>query len=424
MNCNGIAILGAGAVPDEAMRVADQTMEFMLSRVPDVKAEMNRVGAFHILRGTGVSIPMLPGALFPTAVEDTVAAWNFAVHATTSRSDDILCRFNDTLFYGSNLFVEVFSRQILGDGIPINSPLDVDLQDAYAEADNAGLWNMTVAGFDPVNYFGELSTIWFEVHRPEGPAGGNGIANDINTRAELLNYDNGGYQVLNSIYPLSFDVPGCVRRGVVTPYLDETIDCPPELADIDGTVYPLTQIGQQCWMAKNLQTSSFSNQTPVLLIDDANWPTTTAPGRAIYDNNGANVGTFGQLYNHAAAVDTRGLCPAGMHVPTAAEVELLLFFLGWASDLDVAPLLRDDDGSWGGVAALDGFGFAALPTGRRDASGMFVFSGTLFQFWVDEPPITGQPDNATSFSIIDNSADLLQLSVDRNTGLSVRCVGD
>jgi uncharacterized protein (TIGR02145 family) len=150
------------------------------------------------------------------------------------------------------------------------------------------------------------------------------------------------------------------------------IRCPgtPSVTDIDGNLYHTVQIGTQCWTQSNLKVSRYRNgdSIPTGLSNSA-WENTTAGAYAIYDNNPVNDGLYGKLYNLYAAMDTRGLCPTGWHVPTDGGWTTLETFLGGSSVAGVAlksTATLPTPGGWNNPSyvATNSSGFTALPGGR------------------------------------------------------------
>lgn len=93
------------------------------------------------------------------------------------------------------------------------------------------------------------------------------------------------------------------------------------VTDFDGNVYETVTIGTQTWMKENLRSQHYADGTP---IDEA----------YAYDDNESNVTVYGRLYTWAAVMATgkstnsQGICPDGWHVPSKAECETLIDFLG------------------------------------------------------------------------------------------------
>ena len=124
--------------------------------------------------------------------------------------------------------------------------------------------------------------------------------------------------------------------------------------------YEEVVIGNQVWMKYNL-----------------NIP---YPGSLIYDNNSAQALVYGRLYNHDHVKDSF-LIPAGWRVPTEADVDELLAFLGGAM-IAGGKLKEYDVTHWQSpnAGATNEFGFQMLPGGMFDTA--FRLLEQMGAFWM------------------------------------------
>ncbi len=201
----------------------------------------------------------------------------------------------------------------------------------------------------------------------------------------------------------------------------------------DGRTYDLVEIGGQCWFADNLATDQYRNGDLIPTgLDIAIWQNTTAGAYAIYNNDPANDVTYGKLYNWYTTVDTRGLCPAGWHVPTDCEWMYLEGSLGMSvADQETAEWRGTNEGgalktttNWNSpnVGATNSSGFTALPGGWRSNFGSYSIFGDDGLWW-----------SSTEYDSVNawyRGLNYLISDVDRNDdvnkhfGFSVRCVRD
>jgi uncharacterized protein (TIGR02145 family) len=108
---------------------------------------------------------------------------------------------------------------------------------------------------------------------------------------------------------------------------------------IFGQVQTVT-IGTQVLMTKNLDVSTFRNGE---IIPEAKtteeWEAAgknKQPVWCYYRNDPKNGTKYGKLYNYYAVNDSRGLAPAGWHIPTYGEWDVLFHFLGVENRSDEA----------------------------------------------------------------------------------------
>jgi len=148
----------------------------------------------------------------------------------------------------------------------------------------------------------------------------------------------------------------------------------------DGKKYKIVKIGDQTWMAENLNY-------------DAN-------GSKCYGNNSDNCAKYGRLYDWSTATDA---CPSGWHLPNNDEWEVLSKAVGG----DDEKLKANSDWNNNG---MDEFGFSALPGGYGSSDGSFANVGD-FGFWWSS--------NKGAYYYI--GGDILRNN-DGNNFLSIRCL--
>jgi uncharacterized protein (TIGR02145 family) len=114
----------------------------------------------------------------------------------------------------------------------------------------------------------------------------------------------------------------------------------------DGKTYRTVKIGEQVWMAENLDYRA-----------DSSW---------CYDNNPDNCKKYGRLYSWNAAMKA---CPDDWHLPTRKEWEELVAYVDdytFIYDRGVyetaGTKLKSKSPNWNGT---DDYGFSALPGGLR-----------------------------------------------------------
>jgi uncharacterized protein (TIGR02145 family) len=91
-------------------------------------------------------------------------------------------------------------------------------------------------------------------------------------------------------------------------------------------------IGNQHWMTKNLNVSTFRNGDPIREArTNHEWKEAIAkkePAWCYYENNPKNGAKYGKIYNWYAVSDPRGLAPYGWHIPSFMEWNSLVKH-GW-----------------------------------------------------------------------------------------------
>jgi len=200
------------------------------------------------------------------------------------------------------------------------------------------------------------------------------------------------------------------------------------LNDIDGNVYITIKIGNKWWMAENLKTTKFRDNTAIPLVtNDTAWNNMTSSGYCWYDNDSSTYkADYGALYNYFA-IETGKLCPTGWHIPTFSEWKELFTFLG-SSNIEfgnsvsstVAGVKLLEEGTTHWIApnseATNESGFTALPGGARMYSSFFI--GERGYWWI-------RSENNGYYRVLmfpDGGIDIWYGA--SNDGYSVRCIKD
>jgi uncharacterized protein (TIGR02145 family) len=182
----------------------------------------------------------------------------------------------------------------------------------------------------------------------------------------------------------------------------------------DGQKYPTACIGDQRWMAANL-----------------NW---TGAG-ICYNGNAQSCATHGRLYTITEVVGSRnssanpsgvrGICPEGWHVPSLAEYEQLVTHAGGAEKAKTA--LRSRTGWPTPNQNTDAFGFKLIPSGMAvtGPNGMlYRYQGTGGYFWTTTQTSQGTLYYGINGYSPDLSAVAFGPASDVDYRFSCRCVED
>ena len=211
--------------------------------------------------------------------------------------------------------------------------------------------------------------------------------------------------------------------------------------DRDGQTYKTVKIGEQWWMAENLNYAytgvpfKFGDNTS----DSTSW---------CYDNDAANCAKYGRLYTWAAAMDSagiipgnsangcgyymecsptnpvRGVCPEGWHLPDTTEWKALFDAVGgWAT---AGIMLKSTEGwndKYDGTSGngSDSYSFSALPAGLRYNDGGYSYEGYNTYFWSSTKDNSNYAYDMLLFCNGDNA---YLDDGDKNYGFSVRCLKD
>lgn len=191
--------------------------------------------------------------------------------------------------------------------------------------------------------------------------------------------------------------------------------------DIDGITYKTIKIGDQWWMAENLKVTRYLNGDEIpYIIGSGPWSILSTGGYCRYGYRDDLAAEFGNLYNWYAIHDSRGVAPAGWHVPTDAEWQTLVEYLGGAS-LAGNKMKEIGDEHWGylNTDATNESGFTALAAGLIDQTGIFNALMNTASFWSSTD---FQNNAAWRFSLSHSSSFVNRTESFKNEGLSIRCI--
>ena len=204
-------------------------------------------------------------------------------------------------------------------------------------------------------------------------------------------------------------------------YMANVAEIPKTVADIDGNIYHTVKIGSQVWMAENLKTTHYRNGDDIPNITaNSEWSKLTTGAFSWYENDFKNKNPYGAMYNFYAAADSRGLCPAGWHVPSYEDWITLQEYLGGA---DIAGGKMKETGTvhWTSpnVGATNESGFSGFPGGGRGAKGEFGELGNYATWW------SSTADDGTyswHWGLHPDKASTRYNPGHKASGFSVRCV--
>jgi uncharacterized protein (TIGR02145 family) len=181
------------------------------------------------------------------------------------------------------------------------------------------------------------------------------------------------------------------------------------------------KIGNQVWMAENLNISKFRNGDPIAEAkNQVEWKSMSEKGEpawCYYDNDSSNGNIYGKLYNWYAVNDSRGLAPVGWHIPNTEEWEKLEAYLGKAVAGDK---MKSSEGWNSNFNGNNSSGFSALPGGYCDKDGLFTSAGSTGNWWSTKKIYR---NFAWQFILTSKSIAFLRYTI-HATGNSVRCIKD
>lgn len=201
------------------------------------------------------------------------------------------------------------------------------------------------------------------------------------------------------------------------------INCGDPLTDYrDGKIYKTVLIGDQCWMAENInigeQLDGDSQQTNNEEIE-----------KHCYNDDENYCNTYGGYYQwdeimqYMTTPGAQGICPEGWHIPQSSEWNILESFLG----NNAGEQLKEIGTShWRSPnTATNSTGFTGLPGGYMHTLGDGGYSlgeGTHGEFWTST--ISNDTEKAWDRQLYYDSDYLYGGEDFRNSAKPVRCIKD
>lgn len=198
--------------------------------------------------------------------------------------------------------------------------------------------------------------------------------------------------------------------------------------DRDGKTYKTVKIGEQWWMAENL---NYSDSTKTPSLQGKSWcydtQKTECKGTgllylwaAVIDSialatNSENPQNCGGIYSCSLPKPLQGICPEGWHIPEVSEWRHLFTTIGGYETAGKS--LKAQTSWYENGNGLDSFGFSVFSVGYRSSTGNFENRSFYTLFWTYRIE-----DNGMSRSIrFKHDEDFVKETATQKDGFSVRC---
>ena len=186
-----------------------------------------------------------------------------------------------------------------------------------------------------------------------------------------------------------------ITEGTCNSIYSDTVLIAELLDERDDHVYDIVKIGQQWWMAENLNYY-------------------TSYGSWYYDDDSISNSVYGRLYNWEAA---QSVCPVDWHLPADEQWKTLEMEIGMSQvQADAVGLRGTDQGTQLKIGGPTGFDI--IYGGFRDPSGTFISLGSGATFWTSSE----ETGNVAWYRGFATDPQIHRDTLDKEYGFSVRCV--
>ncbi|HXF65016.1 MAG TPA: hypothetical protein VNK95_25540, partial [Caldilineaceae bacterium] len=204
----GIPIVASGEVPDRALQRAWAIVTQMLRGMPQaeaVRASLTRTSARIGIIGAAQATTDLPEhrslyALFPDVDWNARARGvgaTLEIPLLSVAEENLLCYPGDR-WNGQNVLVHEFAHTLKNLGLDLVDPtFHAEVQRAYQQALDAGLWPGAYVSSDVEEYWAEGVRLYFQVEAAGVP---EGQPYPANSRAELQRYDPELYRLVERVF--------------------------------------------------------------------------------------------------------------------------------------------------------------------------------------------------------------------------------
>ncbi len=267
--------------------------------------------------------------------------------------------------------------------VSISNPTNIDYQTITANANilDLGASNPTQHGF-----------IWSETNSNPTTTNNDGIIELGSTSITGSFISN----LTNFTAATNYYIRAFVTNSYGIAYSEIITFSTKESFTYGGQAYQVVQIGNQIWMAENLNYETANS-----------W---------CYDDEPSNCATYGRLYTFD---DANSACPSGWHLPSNDEWNTLVNCLGGVNE---AGYKLKSTTSWNNNGnGSNTSGFSALAGGYRHYSGIAFYNiGVNGRWWSNTPE---NNDKAWMIDLYNNNNHLVTQYADEiDYGYSIRCL--
>ena len=236
LDASGIPIVTSAAVPDAALYKTRDLFYEVLANRPDLLEAIAKSGMHVTMMATGEVITQIPeysnlNEEFPDR-DWNVSTKGGGLGPTThlplmaTAVENVLCLEGDDVFPHEDVTIHEIGHAVLNMAIEAqmgDTEFRSRIKAAYEAALAAGLWKHTYAASDMDEYWAEGTVGWFDLNSPPSHS-----HNNINTRAEIIEYDPALAALLEEVYGDATVTSSCHKTDDSTAYSVEGVVLGPD----------------------------------------------------------------------------------------------------------------------------------------------------------------------------------------------------
>jgi hypothetical protein len=200
LETKGFLILSSARVSDEALIEAANIVDHMLDGRDDVREAMIKNNVRLVVMAPTEMTTDVPEQrnMTPKDYWDRRARGlgGSKRNPVASCAEENLLNLKGDRYRNENILVHEFAHTIHGTGLrEVDATFTDRLRDAYRNAMDKGLWKETYAATNAGEYWAEGVQSYFDTNAPPGR-----VHNDIDTRAELAEYDPTLFKLIDEVF--------------------------------------------------------------------------------------------------------------------------------------------------------------------------------------------------------------------------------
>ena len=202
----GIPVVSSTKVSDRALREAQRIVEEMLRKRPELaKPMIERKLRVSVMAQSEQTLDIPEHSDLQKVFPQT--DWNKRARglgATLERpcvsgAEENLLGIPGDRYKGESILIHEFAHTVLNFGLePVDAEFRKQLAEAFSNSKGTA-WKNTYAATNVDEYWAEGAQSWFDCNQ-KGPAGGNGVHNDVWNREKLKAADPALYNLLSKVF--------------------------------------------------------------------------------------------------------------------------------------------------------------------------------------------------------------------------------